>query len=94
MSGEIVEAGVAAFSTIKYVGALIGTTIIGIIGWTVSNMKNDIEAVREDSRRHEIESAEKFGRIHTAMESFIRSIGSIDNNMTEMRNDIKELIRK
>jgi len=94
MAGELVEVGVVAFSAVKYIGALAGTAILGILGWNVSNMKNDIDAQRKDMQKHEIEAAEKFGRIHTAMESFIGSIGRIDSNMTEMRNDIKELIRK
>jgi len=78
----------------KWLGAGLVALILGIIGWNVKNMHERMDRTEAAFQKHEVESAEKFGRLVMAFESATTSMCRIERYIEGVANDVKEALRK
>lgn len=88
------EAAITIFSVLKYIGGLVAASVLGLIGWNVRSVVDRMGKVEEDLRHHEIDSAEKFGSINTSLKAFVDTALRLECNVSEIRTDIKGLLKK
>lgn len=88
------EAVLTLASAVKYIGGIFVTAVLGLIGWNVRSVVDRMNRVESELRDHEIDSAEKFGSINTSLKAFVDTALRLESNMSEIRSDIKGLLKK